>query len=315
MLTVTRCLPGVELDSELMALLASTQRHLDVLMLGPMTRTALNHPCHIPDWPTSPSNWPLKLAQLVVPCRVGSKEELEYYTMLINLSRDTLRNLAVHTYTLGQASDVRVDLNHNDDPQGEPLKTLLRPSTNRDSQPKLALANLLVVYQYLRPSTEFLNKSVNFSTLEKLVIVECAGVDYLISSIVEAFRPGLAKLYGLNIQCDWRATKIPGLLRAFGGLQYLIPSFLRYRGEDSLFDIKCLSTHTSTLQDLYFGLGENASEVSPLYIPDEHDVGWLSANMQKLRQLALAMPAIRMDEALSDNEGDFGRSIVSIYHQ
>ena len=253
MLIGTRYHVGADIDNEFMALLATRQKHLDQLILGPMTRTALDQPCHIPGWPTPPSNWPPKLAMLMVPWRVGSKEELEYYTALINLSCHTLRNLTVSTWILGEGIDERAELEHRNDPKGEPLKTLLGPFMDSNSQPKLALAKLNVANQYLKPSTAYLNRCVDFTNLEELVILECAGIDHFIHVVMDTFTSRLAKLYGLNIRCEWRdpPSKVSGLLRIFSGLRYLVLSFWRYCGQESRFDIKCLSNHTSTLQDLY----------------------------------------------------------------
>ena len=104
-------------------------------------------------------------------------------------------------------------------------------------------------------------------------------------------------------------------IRSISGLQYLnlcyVPAFEDY----SFFDVKCLENHKHTLKDLYFGIGANNLGYHSLQRLSIDEFQWMCSSLTHLRQLAIPLPQVRLDDVFTAQWHGYDSAIVSLRSQ
>ncbi|KAK5120060.1 hypothetical protein LTR85_006541 [Meristemomyces frigidus] len=309
-----RCMFTANIDNQIMCLLASRQRRLEVLALGTMALDALSGQDHSPSVPLALQEWPSRVAHLVITWRIVSMDELRYCSALLDRSEETCKRLSIRTNTLGpsekdsQGFDV-LGL------EGEAMRTLFQHCIGVEPRRQMNLECLSFSGQDFSSTTNDLCNAVNMPSLRELYIWECRQVDTLLARLIEIFGNEPSQLRKLVIGIKYSQPSprlIRKLLQSLVGLEYLIVSHWCLSPEDTKFDVRCLETHKSSLKDLSIGTGENRNRETALYGLPEKDMEWLVANVRSLRQVALALPEISLQDALSDEWGGFGKAMACL---
>ncbi|KAK4550645.1 hypothetical protein LTR36_000224 [Oleoguttula mirabilis] len=309
-----RCMLMTNLDSQVVYLLASRQRRIEVLAMGPVAENVLRNYDDPQIRQLALQSWPTKVMHLVIPWRVVRLEDLGYYSALLDHNGEACKRLTIRTNCFGPTDKDSKPFDELAD-AGEPSNTLFQHCIRSKPRRTMRLESLSLSSQDLHHITNNLCAAIELPKLQSLYIWECRQADALLARLIDVFRKEQPQPLKLVVAIKYSKPSprlVPGLLRALAGLEHLIVSHWCSANEDTKFDVRCLETHKSTLRDLYLGTGENRSRTTPLFVMPEKDIEWLVANVQGLKQLAIAMPKIRMADALSDDWGVFGEVMACL---
>lgn len=160
-------------------------------------------------------------------------------------------------------------------------------------------------------------KFIDFARLRTLQLWNCDNADTLLSCLISLAETEQLRLHGLVLSFEEKyqwPTRAQDFLAATSGLRYLNLDCVPEREDQTRFDIKCLQGHSNSIKDLLLGIGSNCGDFPPLYTPSVDDITWLTANCVKLRQLAIALPPLRLDDALAGQWDEYGEVLVSNVH-
>lgn len=292
-----------------MILLAGTQRSLRSISIGPLQPNAMNLiDCLKP--------WPPTVRTIIIPWRLLSVKDLEFYKDLIERSRGHLRALTVRTNDFEWVPGVGIDPD-----TCEQLVRGLFDHAEGDcyDKPPLYLVDLNLQNRDLSNFDTTWNRYIDFAKLRTMQIWNCKNADAVLGCLIRLAKTRTLQLHGLVLSFDSTGMApylTEDFLRCIFGLKYLNICYLPANRGQMLksFDVRCLSSHVDTLQDLYLGMGTNSAMFSPklesCWITGCNNIEWLVNSCRRLKQLAVAMPEVTMTDALGGRWGSYIQRLV-----
>ena len=247
----------------------------------------------------------------MVPWTILSTADFTFYRDLIERSRKRLLAMTIrvhdfawlHKYDKTTGACEQLARGFFDHTEGAPY-----------DRPQLELRDLNFQNQDLRAFDSTWQQYIDFTKLRTLQIWNCPETDSMLKRLIDLAPSQPFRLEGLVLSFE-EVSESPTLAEKFlsslTGLRYLnicyIPST-----QTSSFNMGCLASHADTVQDLYLGIGSSDSfRMAPLWQPSSGEVQWLTSQCRNLRQLALAMPELDMDDALAGRWGKYQQHLVS----
>ena len=181
-------------------------------------------------------------------------------------------------------------------------------SQSLESRTKLTLHDLNLQNHDFRGTTDTWLRSVDFTKLKALQVWDCAGIDDLLDGLLGIAQTQHLQLNGLVLSIeywDYSLKLVIQFLSCISSLEYLNLSLPNPQPNPQAFSWEVLEQHKHSIRDLYLGIGSNSSSGTPLQVLSLHDFDWLRLNFLNLRQLAIALPALRMDDALAGRWKDY----------
>lgn len=291
------------MDNDLMILLAATQRNLQIIAIGCLGNNAMNIPTCLQPWPPA-------IDTIVIPFRLNGWQETKFYQQMIERSGKALKALTVRAERLGPIFEEMVlDEKDTTEVLARCLFTHGLPNKTR-----VELKDLNFQCQDFSLAASTWVQVVDFSKLRSIRIWNCNEVDNLFQALLDSSTHEPLHLEGLILSLD-RTSQFPTLAQEFvssiSGLQYLQLCYAPVIIKDTGFDLRCLEKHKSTLKDLYLGIGANDIDLPPLHRFSHEELKWICSNCVGLRQLAIALPVLRLDDACAGRWGKFGDALVS----
>lgn len=303
-----RCALNRELDNDLMVLLSTQQRRLSFLGIGPLADNALN----VPD---SARPWPPSMHTIVIDWKIGGALDITFYRQLIERSGSALKALTVRTCSFGGSSG----LLHRRDSEGL-AKALFNYDRSKEHVTPLQLADLNLQNQDLRICKSIWIKHVDFSKLSTLQVWNCDNPGSLLRRLQDYSRRRPLRLHGLVLSFEDKVDlfEVQDFVGSLSSLQYLNLCYVPSTAEHSFFDVKCLESHKHTLKDLYLGIGCN-NRTAHFNNQDFHamqrlssaSLRWLCTDFTQLRQLAIALPPVSLEDVFTGQWNEYCNAIVS----
>jgi len=249
----------------------------------------------------------------VIPLRIGGLQDLDFYSKVLEQAGDAFECLVIRTFGLGLESR-QYRLYNMDSADGELLRRLLAFRTSAAPARKWSIDTLFLQSQKLKRADTQLHRLIDLGKLKSLSLWDCTHMDVLLRCLIEASATDTPRLELLDISVCHAGPAprlLEDLLRTFGTLQTLIYYSVGQTVEDTVFDIRCLDRHKSTLTNLYLGCGSNENSEVPIRLLSEDDLTWLCNSCQSLRQLAIPMPSIQVYSAAAGLD----KTMVSVQTQ
>ena len=222
-----------------------------------------------------------------------------------------MRALTVRTEYYGSVRDKTTSADH---PSGILARGLFKHHLPIGHHPSLELHDINFQNQNLCNTDDTWLRFVNFTTLKTLQVWNCDNVDDFIECLKKIASSHPLRLHGVVLSFEL-SKQSPKLAQDFVGslsnLQYLNLCYSPEMSEEAFFDVHCLEKSKKSIKDLYVGVGANANANAPLYALQRSDIEWLCSNCLSLRQLAVALPPIRFDDAFAGRWGEIGEALVS----
>lgn len=245
-----------------------------------------------------------------------STEDYKFYQELIERSRRRLNALTIRVNNFAWVEDGGDDAQAHE----ELARGLFGHVKGKCfDRPPLELKDINFQNQDLHAFDRTWYHYIDLTKLRTIQIWNCPGTDHMLRCMINLSKTQPLQLQGLVLSFDDFAHApllTEELLRCISGLSYLnlcyVPTLPPGVARQDL-DIRCLSGHAETLQDLYLGVGTNnpTSALNTHWTSVSSDIHWLTQRCQNLKQLAVAMPDLEMDDALAGRWGDFHESLVS----
>lgn len=301
-------------------ILLSTQKNLSFLSLGPLMQNAVNVP-------TCLRPWPARLKTVVIPWKINIDTDLSFYRKLIERSANLLQALTVRSETLVNSLELA-------DPkqtfkrfaeEDYHVRELFAQILIHERQPAIEIGDLNLQNQELARTKSTWIRAIDFTKLRTLQLWNCTCADNLLVELMEINRTTPLQLNGLVLSFeDPEQAPLRGLefIRSLSGLRYINLCYCPKNGPEETPSItggliEYALLHGETIKDLYFGLGANHMRQQKHYVPDRSELGRLSRKCTKIRQLAIAMPWLHMDDVFTGlwEQTEFGLCLVSKYLQ
>lgn len=154
-------------------------------------------------------------------------------------------------------------------------------------------------------------KAIDFSHLTELGLDDCTNTGPVLSHLIRRHESNRPHLRGFSLINVWQRCDIKLLmrfLRSFSGLEYLR---IKESHARTGFDAGCPDTHLASLTQLYLAFGANTTG-------RQHQIFSLKAVQSlgqcctRLRQLAIALPAVEIDEVKRGQLGVLRPYMVSV---
>ena len=248
-----------------------------------------------------------------MPWRLLSPRDYNFYCDLIQRSQKRLQALTVRVNDFAWHGKVKTHASE------ELARGLFGDNEGKYSRPPLELRDINFQNQDLGAFDTTWAHYIHFSRLRTIQIWNCANTDKMLDYMIGMAKSQPLRLEGLVLSYEeW--VQAPRLaekfLKSISGLCYLNLCFNRLGDEvgQSSFDLKCLSSHFKTLQDVYIGIGTNCSRgQGSLWRPSEGEIQLLASQCPRLRQLAVALPSISVDDVLAGRLGECFMYLVSTF--
>lgn len=255
---------------------------------------------------------------IIVPWRLLSHRDHDFYSELIKRSGKRLKALTIRVKQFAWHE-------HGGLHAGgctELAQRLFEHGKGEHDQTPLQLRDINFQNQNLGSFDATWRHYIDMTKLRTIQIWNCYRVDFMLQSLIDLTKSHTLRLEGLVLSFeDTRdsPTLVETFLRSFTGLCYLNLCFVPEncipgrKARPITFDIRCLAHHCRTMQDLYIGVGTNippGSLHTSLWMPKMTDVQWLVSECRNLKQLAIAMPKLEVDHALSGEWGQYLTYIV-----
>lgn len=299
-----------------MILLAARQTKLTFIGIGPLLLNSLTIPeCLLP--------YPSTIETLVIPWKIFGDLDIHFYREMIRRSTKTLRALTIRTEKVRPPWDKQ--MMHDRNTSDYMAKGLFGHCLPAGSHPMLELNDLNFQNQDLSLSKDMWLHFIDFTKLRTLQVWNCDNVNALLNEVqsIACRDPSALRIHGLVLSFEDASDTLGSamsLISSISGLQYLNLCWPQElpdeKSEKAMpdFSIRSLEKHKRSLQDLYLGIGANRLSPSrQLFVPKQNEFDYISS-FSRLRQLALALPPIRLDEAMTGQWGEFGRAVVSLMH-
>lgn len=251
--------------------------------------------------------WPPPVENIIIPWRLLSKSDYDFYRELIERSRPHLKALTVRVNEFGW-------LDPDEKPSEELARELFGHSHGEYGGSPLVLRDINFQNQNLGLFEKTWRHYIDFTKLRTLQVWNCPGVDKLLRGLINLTQHEPLQLEGLvlSFEDDYHSPKLTEeFLTSFSGLRYLN---LCYDPCDRYvcFNMPAMRSHVNTIQDLYIGIGANYHSAGiKLWAPDFRDSVWMVQHCRKLRQLAIALPKVSISDVLKGNLGEYESRLVS----
>lgn len=256
-----------------------------------------------------PRDWLAHLTDLYVPSKLLHLRELDYYGNII-ANIGTLKRLHLHSPRL-VASDNPLS-NHmilDDTEESDGLyftklfgHLLPQPTDDRSQLTGQIMLELFSVrYALLAYADRNLAKVIAFEKLRELNLFYCVAVSPFLLALRNTFRSKGSSLRVLRYQGVSTSDDIMAVndfLNSFTGLTFL-KLIDRYFAEN--LDMTCIHAHAESLLYLMIGIGTNDRAYDREHLRlDAQQCKDLCSRCSKLRQIAIALPVIKVNEAGDD---------------
>lgn len=257
------------------------------------------------------------MANIVVPWKLISIRDVDFYRELIGRSCHRLKALTVR---VSNSSWLGPDASSAQSSK-ELARGLFAHRTEGDyAGEPLVLRDINLQNQDLRAFDSTWRRYIDLSKLCNLQVWNCYRTDCMLQCLMDRAKESPLRLEGLVLSFErpqWSPSLAESFIGSISGLRYLNLCYMPATGKSS-FDLHCLANHAHTIQDLYIGIGANeryrlqVGNIQPLWTPTLSEVGWLAKSCRSLRQLAIALPKVRMLDARAGHWHQYLRFLVGI---
>lgn len=245
----TAALENVDVDEETFSSLFSQQQKLQDFELG-----AANLKRPYPSAYFGEAVWD-RLRSLTVPRCVANAHDLGFYRHILSHA-PLLQKLSLTTFEATSAA--LSDRLHDSSTQDGVLLPTLFPNIANGAAPKLLLKELVLQDQSLCRPGQVLTKSIEFSVIQHLSLVQCSDTENLLDWMTSEIENGM--------ECNLRSFRLEqsklddenifNFLASFDELEEL---YIVAYAEIDTFDVGCLDGHKATLRKFALALPQYCS--------------------------------------------------------
>jgi len=292
--------PNLPLDQLTMETLCTLQTKLESICLGPLPDLTC-------DEKFRPRVWLQDLVILDTPWNIRAATDLEFYDSVIS-ECPKLRTLGLRMENILEGDESLQDTAKTDGLLCRKLFATIKATGKRPKLDELWFQDIS-----LSAAARTFARVIDFTGLRYLHMFNCPGAEILLSHLNEQSRDVRFALRGVLYHNDITVRPISYLqefLGSFSSLEYLQ---VMDRFSVDGFDTKCLSKHFATLAHLYLGRVEDADPEGLHWKASFAEIQTLSRSAVVLRQLAIALPDVRLLDAERGDRGSFGGVFVRMY--